>query len=79
MGTHVFCIRSKDTNGQWSFVRSEEIEVVETSGIDRILMSDEQIDVYDLSGHKVDIGTYSHRRRLEKGVYIINGRKVIVK
>ena len=79
MGTHVFCIRSKDTNGHWSFVRSEEIEVVETSGIDRILMSDEQIDVYDLRGHKVDIGTYSHRRRLEKGVYIINGRKVIVK
>ena len=79
MGTHVFSIRSKDSNGQWSSVRSEEIEVVETSGIDRILMSDEQIDVYDLRGHKVDIGTYSHRRRLEKGVYIINGRKVIVK
>ena len=79
MGTHVFYIRSKDSNGQWSSVRSEEIEVVETSGIDRILMSDEQIDVYDLRGHKVDIGTYSHRRRLAKGVYIINGRKVVVK
>ncbi|MBP5374933.1 MAG: T9SS type A sorting domain-containing protein, partial [Bacteroidaceae bacterium] len=44
-----------------------EIEIVESG--------DERVEIYDLQGRKVT----SEKARLNKGVYIVNGRKQVVK
>jgi hypothetical protein len=53
------------------------IELSEATGIWEILNGDKDTSVYDLQGRKVDLK--DNRRKLSKGVYIINGQKKTVK
>ena len=47
-----------------------------TSGVLQFTVGNERLIVYDLSGRKMQVNDL---RELQKGVYIINGRKVVVK
>lgn len=38
-----------------------------------------QIEVYDLSGRKVNIHDKTSKENLSKGIYIINGKKIVIK
>lgn len=53
------------------------IDLGEATGIWEILNGDNDASVYDLQGRKVDLK--DNRRKLSKGVYIINGQKKTVK
>ena len=54
------------------------LTVTEATGMYGVLPFKEPLDVYDLLGNKVRHGVTS-LNGLPKGVYIINGRKVVVR
>lgn len=47
-----------------------------TNGVDRLNLNSQHATVYDLTGHKIHVDDMS---KLSRGIYIINGRKVLVK
>ena len=47
-----------------------------TNDISRSTMGDSQLTIYDLNGRKIEVDDL---RELEKGIYIVNGRKVVIK
>ena len=47
-----------------------------TNSIDRLNLNSQHSTIYDLTGHKVLVDDMS---KLSKGIYIINGRKVLVR
>ena len=46
-----------------------------TNDVLQLTNDNSQLTIYDLGGRKIEIGDL---RELEKGVYIVNGRKVVV-
>ena len=47
-----------------------------TNSIDRLYFNSQHSTIYDLTGHKILV---DDMRMLSKGIYIVNGRKVLVK
>lgn len=58
--------------------RTSKLTILSTTGIDSLLTNGQPFDIYDLNGRKLyqQQTTLPH---LQRGVYIINGRKVVVK
>ena len=61
-----------------SGARSIDGDDDETTGIEENVVAVEPFDVYDLSGHKV-LNQVTSLDGLPKGIYIVNGRKVLKK
>ena len=59
------------------FIRVAEIEAYGT-GIVNLKTDNEMGDIFDLSGRKVKANSVS-MKDLPKGIYIVNGKKVVVK
>ena len=74
LGTAVITLTSD--NGKTSQCTISVIE--EVDGIDNVSILPEIFDVYNLQGHKVRSNT-TDLKGLSKGIYIINGKKVVVK
>ena len=51
------------------------IKEFDPTGIEQLTINNGQLTIYDLSGRKIEV---EDLRELEKGVYIINGRKVLI-
>ena len=58
--------------------RTSKLTILSSTGIDSLLTNGQPFDIYDLNGRKLyqQQTTLPH---LQRGVYIINGRKVVVK
>ena len=54
------------------------IDLGTATGIELFDSEDPASGIYDLSGRKIETGSYENRR-LSKGVYIVNGQKKVVK
>ena len=54
---------------------SKLLTVFDPTGIEQLTIDNGQLTIYDLSGRKIEV---EDLRELEKGVYIINGRKVLI-
>jgi len=54
---------------------SKLLTVFDPTGIEQLTINNGQLTIYDLSGRKIEV---EDLRELEKGVYIINGRKVLI-
>jgi hypothetical protein len=59
--------------GKKTFFGCETMDM--TTGIDAMVTEQEKKTIYDLSGRRVE----KHQGQLAKGVYIINGKKVMIK
>lgn len=56
------------------------VEVTDSSSIDSILIDgNDNVEVYNLQGIRLDISTRAELSKLPSGLYIINGKKVFVK
>lgn len=77
-GVHQFYVRVKDSDGNWSVLRSAEVEVIDLSGINSVELNEKLHDIYDLQGRKLTPEMIS-REGKNKRIYIIDGRKVIMK
>lgn len=51
------------------------IKEFDPTGIEQLTINNGQLTIYDLKGRKIEVDDL---RELEKGVYIINGRKVLI-
>ena len=51
------------------------IKEFDPTGIEQLTINNGQLTIYDLKGRKIEV---EDLRELEKGVYIINGRKVLI-
>ena len=52
----------------------------EVAGINDIVASGEKVDVYSISGAKVASGIKASQvNKLQPGIYVVNGQKVLVK
>lgn len=75
-GVHKFYVRAKDSNGQWSLLRTAQVEVINSSGINAVELEGKTGDVYDLQGRKLTPEMIS-REGASKRIYIIDGRKIV--
>lgn len=80
-GEHTFCFRARNSFGDWGPTYEEVFELSLLTDIDKVLGNDDKpFDVYNLAGMKVlDGATKDDLRRLPSSIYVIDGRKVIVK
>ena len=79
-GIHTFSFRAKNSFDEWGDVYSEEFEVMTATSIRRIGKDNCTIDVYNLRGEKVlDNAKWSDLSRLPRSVYVIQGRKIVIK
>ena len=51
------------------------IKEFDPTGIEQLTINNGQLTIYDLSGRKIEVDDL---RELEKGVYVVNGRKVVI-
>ena len=73
--------RMNDNFSDWKYAVWQFVSTVD-DGIETIQNSKFKIQneaIYDLSGRKIVDGKLSHFSHLKKGIYIINGRKVVIK
>ena len=69
----------KVSSGNSAILTTHHIGAGETMAISSIVASDEQVDVYNLSGVKVASKVRAGQLDLLPGVYVIKGQKVLVK
>ena len=79
-GDHVFSFRAKNGNGLWGELFTETFTVLDKdeSGIDGAMADDQGVDVYSLKGALVQRGV-KNLKRLPRGIYVVDGRKVMVR
>lgn len=79
-GIHTFSFRAKNSFDEWGSVYSEEFEVMTTTSIRQKEKDNGTFDVYNLRGEKVlDKANWSDLSRLPHSIYIIQGRKIVIK
>lgn len=81
-GDHTFSFRAKNSFGEWGPVYSETFTLSESTDIGELEteVGDEVFDVYNIAGIAVlKRATIKDLRRLPSSIYIVNGRKVIVR
>ena len=79
-GDHVFSFRAKNGNGLWGELFTETFTILDKdeSGIDGAMADDQGVDVYSLKGALVQRGV-KNLKRLPRGIYVVDGRKVMVR
>lgn len=79
-GIHTFSFRAKNSFDEWGEVFSEDFEVMTATSIRKMEKGNGTIDVYNLRGEKVlDNANWSDLSRLPHSIYIIEGRKIVIK
>lgn len=79
-GIHTFSFRANNSFDEWGDVYSEEFEVMTATSIRQMEKGNETFDVYNLRGEKVlDNAKWSDLSRLPHSIYIIQGRKIVIK
>lgn len=73
---HKYNVTVVYSTGESPFSNTVEIDI--TTGIDAVTISSEPFDVYTISGIRVSHNA-TYLNGLQPGVYIVNGRKIIVK
>ena len=59
---------------------SVEIEVIDLSSVDKIFLNNDTLNIYDLNGVLlIDKATAKNMKNLIPGIYIINGKKVMIR
>ena len=67
------------SNGNSTLLTTNHI-VEEASSISAVVKAGEQVDVYNISGRRVASGiNAAELSRLQKGIYVVKGKKVLVK
>lgn len=79
-GEHTFSFRARNSAGVWSPLHVETFDLSETTPVETLEADNRPFDVYNLAGIRVlTRATLADLRRLPPSVYIVRGRKVLIR
>ena len=79
-GIHTFSFRAKNSFDEWGSVYSEEFEIMTATSIRQMEKESGVFDVYNFRGEKIlNKANGSDLSRLPHSIYIIQGRKIVIK